>query len=178
MHIQKHLSSLLLFLIFLASVTCCSPQEKDTYLIKIHSDETGDMGEYGYVNAAGDTVIAPGTYLFCYTDTLKNFAIVMKKDGTLIAIDKTNAELFEVYKYDNGPDYISDGLFRILKNGKIGFANINGTIVIEPRFSCAYPFKNGKAKVSLDCKQITGNEHSRWESDNWFYIDLKGHRID
>ncbi len=178
MHIQKYFFSLILFLVILALATCHSRQTKDAYLIKIHSDETGEMGlKYGYANPAGDTVIALGSYLFCYTDTLKNFAIVMKKDGTLIAIDKTNTELFEVYKYDNGPDYISEGLFRILKNRKIGYANIKGKIVIEPRFGCAFPFKNGRAKVSTDCKHIADDEHSRWESDDWFYIDLNGHRI-
>ncbi len=178
MHQRKHRYPLILFVLILVSVTFCSRQVQDTYLIKIHSDETSAPGACGYINTAGDTVIALGTYLFCYTDTLKNFAIVMKKDGSLIAIDKTNTKLFDVYKYDNGPDYISEGLFRILKNGKIGYANRNGTIVIEPRFSCALPFKNGRAKVSLDCKQITEGEHSRWESEHWFYIDLKGHQIE
>ena len=178
MHIPKKRSFLILFIFILISATSCSRQTKGAYLIKIYSDKTGDPGKCGYVNAAGDTVIAPGAYLFCFTDTLKNFAIVMKKDGSLIAIDKTNTKLFDVFKYDNGPDYISDGLFRIMKNGKIGYANQNGTIVIEPRFSCAFPFKNGRAKVALDCKKIIGDEHNRWESDHWFFIDLKGYRID
>lgn len=40
--------------------------------------------ECGYVNTAGDTVIPMGNYFYCYTDTLKDFAIVMNKNKKCI----------------------------------------------------------------------------------------------
>jgi hypothetical protein len=125
--------------------------------------------KFGYINNQGDTIIKLGKYQYCFTDTFRKIAIVLKNDK-IIAIDRNECELFEVFKVDNGPDYVSDGLFRIIKNNKIGFANVDGKIIIDPQFDCAFPFENGKAKVSKNCKTISDGENSKWESDNWFYI--------
>ena len=53
--------------------------------------------------------------------------------GKVVAIDRNERILFEAYLFDNGPDYTSEGLFRIIHDGKIGFANENGEVVIAPR---------------------------------------------
>ncbi len=178
MHFKNVFFPIILFMLVVVLAPSCRQPAQDLYLIKFCSDNLGETTpQCGYVTASGDTVIAPGAYLYCFTDTLKQFAIVMKKDGSLIAIDKTEKKLFDVFKYDNGPDYVSDGLFRIIKNGKIGYADTNGNIVIQPRFTCAFSFKNGKAKVALDCTTVTEGEHNRWESARWFYIDKHGNRI-
>ena len=51
------------------------------------------------------------------------------------------------YLYDNGPDYLSEGLMRIQdSSGKIGYADEKGEIVISPQFAFGYPFKNGHAR--------------------------------
>jgi hypothetical protein len=163
------------FLIFFSSL---GQNNKPSYLLKIFEGKYDEVGiKCGYVNLNGDTIIPMGKYYYCYTDTLKYFAIVKKHNNGLVAIDKNEKELFEVYWYDNGPDNIVNGLFRIIKNGKIGYANSNGEIVIEPKFQCAYPFENEKAKVSLDCKSIIFGEHTKWESNKWYYIDKKGKEI-
>lgn len=53
-----------------------------------------------------------------------------------------------------------DGLFRIVgKNGKIGFADTCGVIVIPPVFSYATPFHNGEAKVSFGGKNEKQGEY-------------------
>ena len=78
-----------------------------------------------------------------------------------------------------GPDYTSEGFFRIIENNKIGFADsLTGKIMIKPRFVYTFPFANGIAKVSNDCKKQTGGEHSTWLSDNWYYIDKSGKKIE
>ena len=42
---------------------------------------------------------------------------------------------FYVFKYDNGPDYIQEGLFRIMnEDGLVGFADSLGNVVIKPQF--------------------------------------------
>ncbi len=101
----------------------------------------------------------------------------MKKGGECIAVDKNDRELYGVFWFDNGPDYFSEGLFRIKKDGKIGYANKIGIIIIQPQFDCAFPYKNGKAKVSNDCKAIPDGENNRWESEKWFYIDKTGKKL-
>lgn len=169
-----------LFILFLNLTITISgfSQLKDDYLIKVFKGKYDEVGvESGYMNLKGDTVIPFGKYYYCYTDTLKNFAIVLKKKGPLIGIDRNENELFEVYWSDNGPDHVAEGLFRIKKDGKIGYSDTNGKIVIKPQFDCAFPFEKGKAKVSNDCKTVPDGEYSRWISENWKYIDSNGQTI-
>ncbi len=104
-------------------------------------------GKCGYKNEAGELVIPLGKY-------------------------------YNVFIFDSGPDYPSDGLFRIKKGGEIGYADAaTGEVVIAPKFSCALPFENGKAKVSFDCKTKGYGEHSAWISDHWFYVNKAGVQV-
>lgn len=97
------------------------------------------------------------------------------EDGGWVIMDSKKTALYEVFLYDNGPDYESEGLIRVVKNGKIGYADAKTyAIVIEPQFDCAFPFENGKAKVSNQCQTVKDGEHSVWESNDWRYVDKKG----
>lgn len=96
-------------------------------------------------------------------------------EGKWVILDKQKTTLYEVFPFDNGPDYPAEGLIRVLKNGKIGYVDANTyTIVIEPQFDCAFPFEDGKAKVSNHCQTIKDGEHSIWESEAWQYVDKTG----
>lgn len=58
----------------------------------------------------------------------------------------------EAYNYDNGPDYFSDaeGLARFVgTEGLIGFVDTNLDVVIEAKFLCAMPFRDGAAAVTF-----------------------------
>jgi hypothetical protein len=134
--------------------------------------------EYGYKNLKGDTIIPLGKYSICFTDTFNTYAIVTIPHKGFVAIDRQENILYYVFPFDNGPDYVSDGLFRILIDGKIGYADsATGKIIIKPQFDCAWPFENGIAKVSTDCKTKSDGEHSTWLSDSWFYIDKTGKKV-
>ena len=106
--------------------------------MKIHSEE---LDQTGYVNLEGDTIIPFSKYQYCYSDTIKEFGIVKNKEGKLIAIDIKQRILFEVFNSENSPDPISEGLFRIKKNEKIGLANELGEVIIPPKYEGALPFK-------------------------------------
>lgn len=96
-------------------------------------------------------------------------------DGKWVILDDQKTVVYEVFIYDNGPDYEAEGLIRVVKNGKIGYADAKTyAIVIEPQFDCAFPFENGKAKVSNQCKTVKDGEHSVWESEAWQYVDKEG----
>ncbi len=96
-------------------------------------------------------------------------------DGKWAIVNSKKNVLYDVFIYDNGPDYPSEGLIRVVKNGKIGYAHAKTYILaIAPQFDCAFPFENGKAKVSKNCKTVKDGEHSVWESDAWQYVDKKG----
>lgn len=133
-------------------------------------------GQFGYLTSEGKTAIPPGKYEMCLTDTFHTHAIVLTKEDFLwVVIDRQEKVLYEVFPYDNGPDYPSDGLFRIVRDGKIGYADAaTYDIVIEPQFDCAFPFENGKAKVSNNCQTISEGEYTSWTSDEWKFVDKKG----
>jgi hypothetical protein len=100
---------------------------------------------------------------------------ILEKDHKWVVVDEQKTVLYDVFLYDNGPDAPADGLYRIVKDGKIGYADAStNAIVIEPQYDCAYPFENGKAKVSTDCKTVKDGEYDVWESEAWQFIDKKG----
>lgn len=85
---------------------------------------------------------------------------------------------YVAFQYDNGDDYFSEGLQRIVgRDGKIGFRDSLGKIVIPPRYAFAFPFKDGYAKVTdtghLEAVDKHGEYH-QWTSDSWYYIDKAG----
>lgn len=93
------------------------------------------------------------------------------------------ASLYVPYRYDNGNDSVQEGVYRIVdEKGRIGYADEHGNTLIEPRFAFGFPFENGKAKVTDtgEQKEIPGSdgEYHYWESDDWYYIDRKGQRIE
>jgi hypothetical protein len=153
---------------------------KDT----LYSTSTGDFEygkPYGYTNKFGDTIISVGEFDNCFSDLFTTFAYVSDKrfkGKGMVAVNRNKELIFEAYLFDNGPDYVTEGLFRIVRNGKIGFADLTGKVVIAAKYSCAYPFENGKAKVALNCETTKEDEHTSWESDNWFFIDKQGNKVD
>jgi hypothetical protein len=49
-------------------------------------------------------------------------------------------------EFESAADF-TEGFALIKKNGKYGYINREGIIIIEPRFDIAHPFKDGMAKV-------------------------------
>jgi hypothetical protein len=153
------------------------------YLISFYEESEFTPGiSCGYKNLKGEIIIPIGKYSNCFTDTFKNFAFVYDSkltDSKIIAIDRNENILFEAYMCDNGPDYLADGLFRIIRDGKIGYADNNGIVIIAPKYECAEPFKQGIARVTFECKKmkVEEREHSKFESNSWFLIDKMGNRI-
>jgi len=94
-------------------------------------------------------------------------------DG-FVAYDENNHKLFTIFTYDNGPDYISEGLFRITDNNKMGYANYKGEIVIQPIYDAALPFSKGHAAVCIGCILEADGEHSSWAGGKWGFINNAG----
>lgn len=175
---QALLRNLLLIIMIFILCFSCNRNDEESCFLRIHEGEYYEHGvKAGYIDTKGDTIIPLGKYLYCFTDTFKRFAIVFNNQRKCFAIDQKENFLYEVFWYDNGPDIIQEGFFRIIKDGKIGYANTEGQIVIQPHFDCAFPFNEGKAKVSYDCETLPSGEYKRWESEEWFYIDSEGNRM-
>lgn len=134
-----------------------------------------------FLNEQGDTIVPFGKYKFCQINLVKNlvFAYENKQDTRIVCLNGQGEELFYVFQYDNGPDKLREGLFRITdENGLIGFADSLGNIVIKPQFKFAFPFENGKAKVTFsgESKVVPDSKDEKyyWDSPDWYYIDTNG----
>ena len=134
-----------------------------------------------FLNERGDTIVPYGKYNYCQINRVKNlvFAYENKQDTRIVCLNGQGEELFYVFQYDNGPDKLREGLFRITdENGLIGFADSLGNIVIKPQFKFAFPFENGKAKVTFsgESKIVPDSKDEKhyWDSPDWYYIDTNG----
>lgn len=159
-------------LLCLLGVSSCQKKQV-LYLVE-------NKGLYGYVNNYGDTIVKC-EYPMAYTDTITRIGFVATKEGVIKCFDYRGISLFDVFSYDNGPDYPSEGLFRILDDkGMIGFADTLGKIIIPPQYKFAYPSENGKAKVTnggeLIRDTLSLDLHETWKSDSWFFIPTKNIR--
>ncbi|MBN2280241.1 MAG: WG repeat-containing protein [Candidatus Marinimicrobia bacterium] len=135
----------------------------------------------GYVDKKGNFMVPPGKYERCLTDTFRSYAIVSFRDKPdLVGIDKEGNILFTVFPYDNGPDYISEGTFRVTENTKIGFADTTGTIIIPPIYDFAFKFEKGLALVNIGGHRVSSNpadpdcEYYTWTGGHWGVIDKNG----
>ena len=174
---RQHVALIIVLLILIIGLTSCRPAIKHNDYLISYNDTIKD--QWGYKNENGEIVISLGKYAKCFTDTFKTYAIVAKQNSGFISIDRQENVLYEVFPFDNGPDESSEGLFRILSDKKIGYADsLTGKVVIKPQFDCAWPFENGVAEVSSDCKTQTEGEHSSWISDHWIYIDKSGKSVE
>ena len=172
---QQAANMIILLLLFSGITSYGQAIQKNDYLVSFY-DTIKD--EYGYKNKKGDIIIPLGKYSRCFTHIFKTYAIVAKPNGAFIAIDRQENILYEIFPFENGPDYISDGFFRIVENNKIGFADAKtGKIAVKPQFECAWPFEKGFAKVSVNCNIQSHGEHTTWLSNNWFYIDKTGKKV-
>jgi len=63
-------------------------------------------------------------------------AVIIGPDMVYVAPDGRTAITL---KFDNGPDYFKEGLTRIVRSGKVGFADSTLKVVIKPEWDFAWP---------------------------------------
>jgi WG containing repeat len=156
-----------------------------TEILKAVTDE--EYLQYGvrvaFIDENNDTIIPFGKYAYYGTDSLEFYANVIEHPndstyGRQIAIDRNQNVLFDLVMFDNGPEPFNENLMRVLRNGKMGYANKFGQIIIPCVYDYAKWFENGKAEVTYNAKEYFDlDDHKRVESDEWFVIDKKGNKI-
>ncbi|WP_228448455.1 MULTISPECIES: WG repeat-containing protein [unclassified Chryseobacterium] len=92
--------------------------------------------------------------------------------------DRKGNFLYQPFSYDNGPDYFVEGLRRFVKKGKIGFADRNGKVIIEPKHDFVYYFNYGYASFCDGCDwEKTDDEHKRIVGGKWGMMNAKGETV-
>ncbi|SDR01712.1 WG containing repeat-containing protein [Chryseobacterium soldanellicola] len=100
---------------------------------------------------------------------------IKEKNAWGYVYDKKGNFLYRPFFYDNGADYFSEGVRRFVKNGKVGFVDRNGTIVIEANHDFAAPFNYGYSAFCNGCDwEKTNEEHKAIVGGNWGMMNFKG----
>lgn len=134
--------------------------------------EYGDGERWGYKDEKGNVVIEPKFVIADEFSPEGMAAVATEKEW--LYIDTTGAVVIRPFIFDNGPDYFSEGLARFTEDGKFGFFDRSGKVVIGPRFDFAFPFSEGLAAVCAGCREEREGEHARMTGGKWGYIDKSG----
>ena len=137
---------------------------------------TDSSHHQAFIDTKGTVRIPYGKYEYILTDTLKHFAFVFNQEIGVVAINKQEEVLFKPLIVDNfQPDIPNNGLFRIVEDEKIGFANLRGEIVIIPCFEAVRPFQDSIAAFCVGCEmEYDAFEYGYWSGGIWGFINYDG----
>ncbi len=155
---------------FLTCAVACQQRQPPAHLTAFE-----DNAKWGYRDDRGVVVIPPR---FEIAQEFSN-GIAAVVDGEGWAYINTHGEvLVRPLVVDNGPDYFNEGLARFQLQGKIGFFDSAGRIVIAAKFDFVWPFSEGLAGFCEGCKEVRVNdEHSALRGGKWGFIDRNGHPV-
>jgi hypothetical protein len=114
----------------------------------VTSNRVGDMYYYGYLDREGKEII-PIKYKNAYD--FKNGKAIVEIEDNKFALINTLGEILNTYEYSFVGPLGDNELLAFSKEseGKKGYINIAGNIIIEPRFTIALPFERGRAVVNI-----------------------------
>ena len=105
-------------------------------------------GKWGFIDTDGNLVI-PYQWDYCSYGFCEGVAVVSNKgEGKYDVIDKEGNVSFSVVA-DYAQSYFSEGLLGIQRDGKYGFVDSTGELVIPCTWDNVNPFTAGVAKVKL-----------------------------
>jgi len=139
--------------------------------------ERGEIPNCVRESANGDLFIVPEFLKELRFDS-HGLAVVRSAREGWMYISRTGKVLIKgVPVMDNWADSFHDGLVRIIRNGKYGFANREGQVVIPPIYDGAMNFENGHAVVCNGCESRPADregEYHLFAGGTWFRINTKG----
>lgn len=130
-------------------------------------------GKYGYINEDGKYIVNP--QFVDATVFSEGLAAVTPKDGHIEFIDKTGKLKFTLAEAKFCSNF-KEGLASVEVNGKWGYIDQTGKMIINPQFSSAYCFSEGLAAVQSFGNQDPDSPPSNTDQ-KWGFIDKKGNIV-
>ncbi|HSR67668.1 MAG TPA: WG repeat-containing protein [Acidobacteriota bacterium] len=138
----------------------------------LFAETTAEGERYGYRDSAGEVVIEPR---FRLGEEFSESGLAAVVDETGWAYIDTKGEVVvRPFVFDNAPDAFSEGLARFQRDGRFGFFDQSGNIVIDPLYEFARPFSEGLAAACKGCVREADHEHWSVAGGKWGYIDRGG----
>lgn len=101
-----------------------------------------------------------------------------EKNTSGYVYDRKGNFLYQPYLFDNGADYFFEGVRRFVKNGKVGFVDRYGKIIIQPGHDFASSFNYGYAIFCDGCDwEKTDDEHPAIVGGTWGVMNTKGETV-
>lgn len=139
--------------------------------------ERGEIPNCVRESATRGLFIAPELLNQLQFDSHGLAAVFSPKEGWMYVSRTGKVAIRGIPVMDNAADSFHDGLVRIVRNGKYGFSNRRGQIVIPPIYDGAMPFENGRAAVCKGCERKSADpdgEYHLFAGGTWFRINTKG----
>jgi WG containing repeat len=139
--------------------------------------ERGEVSDCVRKSAKGALTIAPAFLKELSFDAHGFAAVRSPTEGWMYVNRRGRVVITGVPVMDNWADSFHDGLVRIVRNGKYGFANRRGQVVIYPIYDGAMNFEKGGAAVCKGCEtKCVGREceYQIFSGGQWFRISTKG----
>ncbi len=109
-------------------------------------------GKWGLVDNKGNLVLEP-TYDDIVLDSQGRYlskSAILAKSGGQYGLYDSKWNPIQDFRCDQADAITEDGIFAFSLNGKWGFADTKGKVVIEPAYENARSFSNGLAAVCVD----------------------------
>ncbi|MEI9908780.1 MAG: WG repeat-containing protein [Bacteroidota bacterium] len=105
-----------------------------------------------------------------------NDAFTVERKSWGKTYNRSGVFLYRPYNYDNGPDYLKEGLARFVENDKIGFVNRHGKKIIPAQFDYVEEFNLGTAAFCMGCyfNKKEGSEHPPLRGGYFGLINKEG----
>jgi hypothetical protein len=136
--------------------------------------ERGEVPNCLRQGSNGELVVAPQILKELRFDSHGLTAVRSPREGWMYVNLRGKVVVTGVPVMDNWADSFHDGLVRFVINGKYGFANREGQIVIPPIYDGAMNFEKKRAEVCSGCESALAGEYHFFTGGTWFRINTKG----
>ena len=131
-----------------------------------------EKGVWGYKYESGKMAVKP-KYIVALDYTSQGLATAMDEEGWVYLDTKCN-EIARCFEVGQLPDPFSDDRARIQSQGKIGFINSHGEILIPAQYDYAEPFENMMSAFNMGGAIETRGIKRVITGGKWGVMDLFG----
>jgi WG repeat protein len=139
--------------------------------------ERGDVPDCIRQAADGKFLVSRSVLKLLQFDSYGLAPVLSAKEGWMYVNRTGRVVIIGVPRMDNWADSFHDGLVRVVRNKRYGFANRKGQIVVPTNYDGAMNFEKGTAKVCSGCESKCVDhdcEYHVFAGGEWFQINTKG----